>query len=523
MKQKLRTHWTSLLGALFVITAFITLFQFSVEKGWITNALKIGFGLLSGIGLGIAGLKLSTRDLWRLTGEIVLGIGACVLYATIAYAGITDGIWSPMTVLLGMSSVTIAMSWYAFRNHSRMLMILAVSGGLLAPLLMRPESDHVLALFLYLLVMNVAFIFLSMAKDWIELRITSFAGSWILYIVYFIHFSPFEKKLWNMPIRYAIAAFLFYMIALVVASRRNTKSFDGLNVYLNIANGILFGFWAFLIWREDVQFGYVLGLMGIVYLLGCFAIYWRNAYNRTTVRSYGLGGSILLIMALNSIAEGVLMSVLVWISITILLVVAGHLLRWQVPAIISVALWFNIVCYWYAITWTTPRGEWFGIYIPFLNWGAVTWILLAGLGFYYAKTFQFPGMSYGNNHVISRIFALIAHLIVGGLLTRQIENIFTEHLPEAPAMYMHLTITLVWGCYALILVLWGTRRQDRLFRGFGYGVLVITAIKAIFLDLSGQEALYKVAILFILAGISFFITWINGKWKMEDEASRSGE
>jgi len=85
-----------------------------------------------------------------------------------------------MTVLLGMSAVTIGISIYAYKFMSRLLMNIAMLGGLLSPLLMRPETDQVFALFLYLLVLNVAFLFLSISRKWHELRFISFIGSWLM-------------------------------------------------------------------------------------------------------------------------------------------------------------------------------------------------------------------------------------------------------------------------------------------------------------------------------------------------------
>ncbi|MGO4697360.1 hypothetical protein AB4Z50_24035 [Paenibacillus sp. 2TAB26] len=44
------------------------------------------------------------------------------------------------------------------------------------------------------------------------------------------------------------------------------------------------------------------------------------------------------------------------------------------------------------------------------------------------------------------------------------------------------------------------------------------------MDLSGQEALYKVGVLLILGAISFFITWINSKWRVKNgEINGKGE
>ncbi|RJE90800.1 DUF2339 domain-containing protein [Paenibacillus sp. 1011MAR3C5] len=519
MIDLLKKHWTSLLGAIFIVAAFVTLFQYSVDRGWISDAMKIGFGLLAGAGLGVAGGKLAQRPKLVITGEILLGIGACVLYATFSFAGIYYNLWEPTLVLLGMTAVTIGISVYAYRFDSRMLMNIAMAGALLAPLLMRPETDQVFTLFLYLFVLNAAFFYLSIIKSWMELRIVSFAGTWMMYTVYFVHFWPPMDGLWSMPIRYALAAFLFYTIAFMASSWRNKLSFDGLDLYLSAANGIIFGIWALIIWHGDLDYGFVLAFIAVVYLIAGVTIYKLKGNMSASSVTFGLGGVLLLLMSINSFGEGVLFNVLMWTSYACMLAALGYVKRWIIPTILGIVIWLYVGVFWYAVTWWTPRGEWFGVYIPFLNWGAIAWMLLAALGFFYARKLAFEGFSDTTNRVLSRIFALASHLIVGGLMARQIQNIFTEYYAEAPSVYMNLTLSVVWAVYALLLMLWGTYYKERTFRWFGTVVLVIVAVKAIFMDLSGKDALFKVLVLLVLGGLSFLMTWINNKWQSPEQPS----
>ncbi|HTG71652.1 MAG TPA: DUF2339 domain-containing protein [Candidatus Udaeobacter sp.] len=524
MKEMINRQWTSMLGVLFVLAAFITLFKYSVDQGWITESMKIGFGLLSGAGISIAGLKLARSMTRNPIGEIMIGMGACILYATFSFAGIYYRLWEPMTILLGMSAITIGISAYAYKFQSRLLMNIAMAGGLLSPLLMRPETDQVFALFLYLLVINVAFLFLSIARGWHELRIVSFLGSWLLYIVYFIHYNPSTEGFWSMPFRYALAAFLFYTISLLASSWRNKLCFDGIDLYLNATNGILFGFWALLILNGELDYGYILAFIGIVYLLASYVIYQLTVKITASSASFFLGGLLLILVSVSSIGGGYeskpLISVLLWGCIAAVAAAIGRIKIWPLLSLCSLVTWFVVGSYWYAVTWDTPRGEWFGIYIPFLNWGAMAWMLLAALGFYFSRQLVFTQITEKTNRILARIYALLAHLIVGGLLTRQIENIFTEYFTESSSVYMQLALSVSWGCYALLLILWGAYYRELLFRWFGSVVLVLVAIKAIFMDLSGHEALYKVGVLLTLGAISFFITWINGKWRVKDEGVR---
>jgi hypothetical protein len=70
-----------------------------------------------------------------------------------------------------------------------------------------------------------------------------------------------------------------------------------------------------------------------------------------------------------------------------------------------------------------------------------------------------------------------------------------------------------------MLFLWGAYSKQIAFRWFGSAVIGMVAIKAIFFDLSGEQSLYKVLVLVVLGGLSFLISWINGKWQPVEEAA----
>ncbi|MCD9021448.1 DUF2339 domain-containing protein [Cohnella silvisoli] len=518
MEQIFRKHWTSLLGVLFILAAFVTLFKYSIEQGWITDNMKIGFGLLSGTGLCVAGLALASRSIkWLSTVQIMIGLGACILYSTFSFAGIYYGLWSPMTVLIGMTAVTVGVSAYAYRFDSRLLMNIALAGGLLSPLLMQPETDQVFTLFLYLLVINSAFFFLSIAKKWSELRIHAFIGTWIVYGVYFVHFDPPTDGIWNLPFQYALAAFIFYLVGFLVSSWKNNRCFDGWNLYLSLSNGVLFGCWSIFILQGELHYAYILGFIGIVFMISGTIIYRLTNRMDMASASQQLGGLLMLLLASTHLGNGMdskpIVNVFVWGGIAGVLAIIGQIKRLAFASVSSLVIWFVVGCYWFIVTWDTPRGEWFGTFIPFLNWGAMSWVLLAAIGFYYSTKGIVSEAAKGSEKLLSNIFALLAHLIVGGLLTVQIRNVYIVYFNESADQLLQMSLTLSWGIYALLLFLWGAYRRQILFRAFGAVVLLCVACKAMFMDLEGKEMLYKVLLLLILGGISFLITWVNGKWK----------
>ncbi|MDF2935384.1 MAG: hypothetical protein K0Q90_757 [Paenibacillaceae bacterium] len=521
MPELFKKHWTSFLGALFVICSILYLFKFTLDQGWITNSMKTGAGLLFGVGLGLVGFKLilSSR---LLIGEIISGLGGAVLYATFAFSGIYFALWDSITVFIAMLVLTVGLTILSYLFNFRILMNLALLGSLAAPLFLRPEQDQAFSLFLYLLVLNSGYFWLSIRKHWAEFRLLSFVGTWLTYAVYYLHFDPATDVLWSMPVRYASATFFFYVLGFLISSWKANPRFDGMNLYLGFVNAVLFGSWCAVLLDGILEMAYPLAVMGLVYLLLAWTAYGIAGKEATFAVSFmTAGGVLLLLLAFSQMGEGLaikpLISVYVWGGLAVLLMGAAKRFRMEGLQLVSMVMWAGVTSYWFATTWDVPRAEWFGVYIPFLNGAAFAWMLLAGLGFWYSLSASFTVLKKEGRLFLSCLFAVASHLIVGGLLTLQIGNIFEEY--DLSSFWdLNLTLSVIWGVYALLLFLWGASSNQRLFRYFGSAVLVLVSVKVLFSDLSGEDSIYKVLVLLIMAVISFTISYINHRWKSEPAA-----
>jgi uncharacterized membrane protein len=507
-------------GALFVLVSFITVLKYGSDQGWITDPIKIGAGLLVGAAAGAVGLALHRRGgSAALTGEIGAGFGAAVWYSTSAYAGIYTALWEPMLVLIVMSVITVAIAVYAYMHNSRMLMIVSLAGAMLAPLVMRPESDQVLQLFLYLLVINTVMFAVSIAKGWMELRWTSFGFSWLLYTVYYFHFNPISDGWWSMPMRYLIAAFLFYLIAFYAAAWRTRTSFLCTDVYISFANTVLFGLWAAGLLQNRSSMTILMLVIGAAYSLLALLMYnIKGTTAKPAAAGYihGAFGVVALLIGTSGLGTGSvyrpLAVVFIWMAIAASAVWLGRKLRndWFLAS--GTFIWLVTGLYWFGKAWEVPRLNWFGdVYVPFVNGGALAWIALAALGFYMSRKASYTNAAITPNahSLIAVLYAIAGHFIVGGLLTIQVLDWFEEYQWSS---HVDLFLSVVWAIYALLLFVWGAYSSQRIFRWFGSMVLIIVALKAILIDLSGEDTIYKIIVFLLLGIISMSIGWINGRW-----------
>ncbi len=511
-----KKHWITLLGALFTFLAFGYLFKYAVDQGWISNEIKIALGLLCGAGFIVGGITLQQKGI-KTVDQILSGLGVALLYTTFTFSGIIFNLWEPMTVFFLMIAVTLGLSIYAFRFDLRVLMNVAILGALVSPMLMQPKGDQVFTLFLYLLVINSIYFFVSVCKRWTELRLIPFIGTWILYAVYYLYYNP---SIWETPFTYAVSAFLFYVAGFILSSWKEELKFNGLNLYLGILNGGIFAVWALVILNGVVSFSAVLAGMGVVYLITALIVYALVGRYSAAFYTKFFAGLLFLLIAGAQIGSDFEMkqviAVYLWTFIALGVLVIGQVRKLEYLKIVAAVVWIITGTYWYTVTWDAPVGEWFGTFIPFLNWAGMAWLLLAVLGFYFSIKVRFDYMKKNavkpGSDLVSNFFSVCSHLIVGGLLTFQITGLWDAYGATLKDFDMGLTLSVSWGLYALLLFLWGAYSNQPVFRWFGSIVLVGVAVKTIFVNLYYSDTIYKVLVLFILGIITFAISYINNKW-----------
>jgi uncharacterized membrane protein len=501
----IKKNWIFLFGILFVFAAFASLFDVIIDASWLTDGVKIGAGILISAAFTIGGMKLQPKS--NVFGQLLTGLGVALFYATFTFASIYYAIWSPYTAFFGFIAVTVAVAIYSLTHDLRTLMNISLLGALLSPIILKSHGDQVFTLFLYLLVINAVFFFLSVKKSWLELRVISFIGTWILYSLYYLHIDPEGVE---RPLAYLLSAYGFYVIAFILSSYKEQCRFDGVNLYLNVANAVLFALWMFPISDEgnfDIAFCFM--GMGCLYLAASWLVFkWTNDHSFSGwVHFYG--GLLLLLMAGSSYADGSafegIINTYVWLFVSAVLLVIGIIRHIDTLKWVSVGLWAFSGVYWFetAFNYSTPTGIWFGTFIPLLNANGMAWVFLAGVGFFLSLRFKVQ-RSPLDGDVLSVVFAVVSHLIVGGLLYFQVVGLWTHYPEMLTDISESLAVSISWTFYAFLLYIWAAYHQQGIFRVFGGAVLALVAVKTFITDIWSGDGLFKFISLLVI-GLLFII------------------
>lgn len=152
--------------------ASILFFQYSIEHGLITPAMRLALGSLLGGGCLFASWFLLGRG-YPLVAHALAGAGCVALYAVCWAAHDRYDYVGMPTAFAGMVAVTIVACVLALRRRSALIAALALIGGFATPLLLHAHAGDPIGLFGYLLLLDGGLLFLARRGAWPALTVAS--------------------------------------------------------------------------------------------------------------------------------------------------------------------------------------------------------------------------------------------------------------------------------------------------------------------------------------------------------------
>ena len=90
-----------------------------------------------------------------------------------------------------------------------------------------------------------------------------------------------------------------------------------------------------------------------------------------------------------------------------------------------------------------------------------------------------------------------ANVLLFLYLTFEAATFFNAHVPD----FRKWSVSVVWGCYGLALLVWGLHFNARTPRMAGLVVFALTLAKVFLFDLSGSDVLYRLVAFAVLGGV----------------------
>jgi uncharacterized membrane protein len=258
LESRIGSQWFNRIGILAVMIGMAWFLKFAFDNHWIGPLGRVLIGLAAGAGLiawserfrshGYAAFSYSLKALG--SGILYLSLWAAFSYFHLIPSGVA---------FAAMIAVTVFNGYMSWAQDSELLSLYAILGGFATPLLISTGENHEVALFCYLLLLDIAVLILAVLRPWSRLLFVAFLGSMFFFAAWW---STFYSVSQTLPTAlFLLAFFLIFafaprLVLLGHAENETVAGWDALAlVLLPIANATLgfLGFYALLLAQPNYE------------------------------------------------------------------------------------------------------------------------------------------------------------------------------------------------------------------------------------------------------------------------------
>lgn len=488
--------WLNRLGIALLLLGVALLFRYSIDQGWLTPPVRVGFGLAVGAVLLGTGLRIGER--WQFS-SVLVGGGIATFYITGFAAFNLYGLVGYGASFVGMMAITLLAFGLAYGKDEPLLAVLGALGGLGTPLILGLSYGTPRGFALYTCFILAWTTALYLARGWRTVLWTSLTGGWLLLLLYAFALTdnlsgrgivPADPWVLQGAALFAFAATSLLPLALRVARRgaheRHWREAETLHWYgIALLPALAALGVSGMAWRPSTE---VLGVWTLIAAAGYALAAWALWKTDGRIARVGLlVASVLASLGFVGALEGAVLLVAFAAQALALHLLAregaGIAVRWMAHKVFVVA-----------ILWTFGRLI-LGTDVREAGAFADLAVIACALASSYLVTLR------EERH----LYRYLAHVAWLGLLWRNLGAI-----QGGGEGY----VTVAWGAYAVALLLLAMQRGWPRLEKTALVTLAAVVAKLFLVDLAALEAIYRV-LLFLGFGSVFLVLsyWLQGWWK----------
>ncbi len=508
--------WMNKIGMGLLLLALAFLFNYAVDQGWLTPAVRVAIGLISGTVLLGIGYWIYGRR--RHFSQVLLGGGIVAYYFT-GFAAFQLYELVPFAAAFGfMSLVTLLAFFLSLRQDEAVLSFIGIIGGLWTPFLLYTGADNIPGFIAHTCLLAAAAAAIYWFRGWQLLMGTAALIGWLF--VGGSALAAFQADRWAIQggvIFMLIAAWLipvWRQIAVAARPDRWPSPRFGfadslipasvqklLNTHVHLGT-LIPPFLAMLmtweIWSLDDK------EIGIVTLVGAF-IFGTAAWmlKQTQVRDqmwrmHTLTGILLFTTALAQLLDGDALFFAWAVEAAALQLAAA---RWAFPLAGKV----GVHAFWAVVGgWLAARlGEY---QVGTAVWNTPALVDLGVIGLAAIAPIAFRAQNE------RRAYWLAAHIALLAWMWRELGSIANGQG----------LVSIAWGGYALLLLGISFKFRFQQLRTLAIATLFLLAGKLILVDLAALKAVWRILLFAGVGGLFLLISYYYRSFLPGDEEPSSG-
>jgi uncharacterized membrane protein len=214
LESRIGSHWLNRIGITAVLIGVSYFLKFAFDNNWIGPAGRVAIGLLAGIAVVIWSENFRHRG-YVIFSYSLKAVGIGVLYLSLYAAFQVYSLVPGGVAFIMMFAVTAATALMAWTQDAEVLAAFALIGGFSTPALLSTGQNREVALFAYVVVLDLGALALVILKPWRRLLILSYFGTLGLYIGWYSSFYDLTQV--RMTVGFATLFFAIFAMAPLLA------------------------------------------------------------------------------------------------------------------------------------------------------------------------------------------------------------------------------------------------------------------------------------------------------------------
>ncbi len=265
LEVKLGVTAALVIGVITVIVAVGFFLKYVYEHQMLSNVARVSLVAIGGLAGLVIGEVLRRRD-YGIVAKGITALGFALLYAAVFSGNKVYGLYEAPWAFAGAIVITATAMLYAVGFNEVLIAMLSLLGGYLSPIIITTGRNLPIQLFGYVLVLSLGAMAAGAFRRWRAINWTAFAGTYILYTLWFDKFYRADQMTVAL-VWLGIFAGVYLLLPILHSLLRKTHTY-GENIALLAANSavVFYFLWRILYADYQRELALAVGALGAVHL-----------------------------------------------------------------------------------------------------------------------------------------------------------------------------------------------------------------------------------------------------------------
>jgi len=253
LESRIGSQLFNRIGILAVLIGMAWFLKLAIDNHWIGPLGRVLIGLIAGAGLVAWSERFRAKG-YAAFSYSLKAVGSGILYLSLWAAFSLYHLIPSGVAFAAMILVTAFNGFMCWVQDSELLALYAIVGGFSTPLLLSTGENHEVALFSYLLLLNLAVLVLAALRPWSRLLAGAFVGTALFYLGWYSRFysePQFAATSFFLAIFFLIFAFAPRMIRARDQAEDSFHTQDSPAIVLLPLFNVALGFLGFYVLLQD--------------------------------------------------------------------------------------------------------------------------------------------------------------------------------------------------------------------------------------------------------------------------------